>query len=251
MTKSEFERLLAGLPDQVRARAQGPGGKRQIAEQVVQLKSLAQEARKRGLDKTSDTKELVRFQTDSVLAGALYREIAASIKPDDAAARTYYDQHKSEYEQVTASHILIRFKGSGVPAKPGEKDLTEEEALAKAQSLRKRILAGEDFSKLATAESDDTQSAQNGGLLGEPFSRGRMVPAFEEVAFKLPVGEVSEPVKTQFGYHLIKVTKHETKPFDQMKAGIEQRLKPELAQKAVDDIKKQTTVTLNDSYFNK
>lgn len=251
MTKSEFERILASLPDPVRARTQTPDGKRKIADQIVQIKALAQEARKRGVDKRSETQEQVRVSTDGVLAGALYREIAAGIKPDDAAAHTYYDQHKSEYEQVTASHILIRFKGSGVPAKPGAKDLTEAEALAKAQEVRKRILAGEDFAKVATAESDDTQSAEKGGLLGEAFGHGRMVPAFEEVAFKLPVGEVSEPVKTQFGYHLIKVTKHENKPFEEMKASIEQRLKPDLAQQAVDNIKKQASVTLNESYFGK
>ncbi len=251
MTKSEFEWLIAGLPQQAQARAQGPGGKRQIAEQVVQLKAMAQEARKRGVDKTEQAKELIKFQTDSVLANALYREISTGVKADDAAAQAYYDAHKADYDQVTASHILIRYKGSAVPMKAGGKELTPEEALAKAQDIRKRLTAGEDFAKVASAESDDEMSAKIGGSLGEPFVHGRMVPAFEEVAFKQPVGELSEPVKTQFGYHIIKVTKHETASFDSVKTSIEQKLKPEMAQKAVEDIRKQAAVTLNDTYFGK
>lgn len=247
VTKSEYERLLAALPDQVRARAQGPG-KRQVAEQIAQLKALAQEARKRGIDKSPETKQLIAFQTDNLLASTLYREISAGIKADDAAAHAYYDQHKDENQEVTASHILIRFKGSHVPLKPGEKDLTEEEALAKAQDIRKKLMAGEDFAKLAESESDDTQSGKKGGSLGT-FKKGSMVPQFEEVAFTLPVGEVSQPVKTPFGYHLIKVEKRETVPFEQAKAGIEQKMKPELAQKAMEEIRKQTPVTINDAYF--
>jgi len=247
ITKSEFERLLAALPDQVRARAQGPG-KRQVAEQIAQLKSLAQEARKRGIDKSPETKELIAFQTENLLASTLYREISAGIKADDAAERAYFDQHKNEYEEVTARHILIRYKGSQVPLRTGEKDLTQEEALAKAQDIRKKLAAGEDFAKLAEAESDDTESGKKGGSLGT-FKKGSMVPQFEEVAFKLPVGEVSEPVKTQFGYHIIKVDSREPAKFEAVKSSIDQKLKPELAQKAVEEIRKQTPVTINDAYF--
>lgn len=249
ITKSEFERLLAALPEQARAQAQGPG-KKKVAEQVAELKMLAQEARKRGVDRKPETRELIAFQTDNLLANALYRDIANSAKPDDAAARAYYDQHKGDYEQIKASHILIRFKGSPVPLKPNQKDLTEQEALAKAQDLRKRLLAGEDFAKLATAESDDSTSAAKGGSLGS-FSRGNMVPAFEQAAFSLPDGQISEPVKTQFGYHLIKVEGHTTQKFEDVQSSIEQRLKPELARKAVEDLRKQTPITLNEGYFAK
>jgi len=80
----------------------------------------------------------------------------------------------------------------------------DAEALALANELRSRILAGEDFAALAAAYSDDTGSGANGGDLGW-FGKGRMVAPFEEAAFSLPIGQVSEPVKTDFGYHLIEV----------------------------------------------
>ena len=249
VTKTEFERLLASLPEQVRASAQGPG-KKKIAEQVAELKSMAQEARKRGVDRTPEVRELIAFQTDNLLANALYRDITNKAKPDDAALHAYYDQHKSEYEQATASHILIRFKGSSVPLKPNQKDLSEEEALAKIQEIRKRLVAGEDFAKVATAESDDGSVSARGGSLGS-FPHGQMVPAFDQVAFSLPPGQISEPVKTPFGYHLIKVDARNAQKFGEVRASIENKMKPEQARKGVDEIRKQTSITFNEAYFAK
>jgi parvulin-like peptidyl-prolyl isomerase len=100
----------------------------------------------------------------------------------------------------------------------------DAEALALANELRNRILAGEDFAALAGAYSDDTGSGANGGDLGW-FGKGRMVAPFEEAAFSLPVGEVSEPVKTDFGYHLIEVIEK-----DPARAKDEAQLQQERAQ---------------------
>src|SRR5271166_6967592 len=97
----------------------------------------------------------VTLATDNILAQNAYQALAESSKPDEAALHAYYDAHKAEWETIKAKHILIRFKGSAVPLKTGQKDLSEEEALAKANDLRAKILAGGDFSKLAETESDD------------------------------------------------------------------------------------------------
>jgi len=76
------------------------------------------------------------------------QEMTANAQVDDATARQYYDQHKSDYETARARHILIRAKGSPLPVQPGKKELTDEEALAKAQEIHKRLLAGEDFCRV-------------------------------------------------------------------------------------------------------
>ena len=76
-----------------------------------------------------------------------------------------------------------------------------------------------------------------------------MRPPFEKAAFALEVGKVSEPVKSQFGYHLILVEKHETKTFDEVRPEIEKKLRPELAKQAVDNLRKQTPVKVDDSFF--
>jgi len=245
MTAGEFDKFVDALPEQYRAAAKGPG-KRQVAEQLVSLKTLAQEARKRKLDQDPAYKSQLAFQAENLLAGTLYRDLSTNLKLDEADVRKYYDEHKKEYERVKARHILIRFKGS--PAPPGKAELTEEESLAKAKALRARIVAGEDFSTIAKAESDDTGSGNNGGEL-DFFGHGQMVPPFEQAAFAAPVGQVTEPVKSQFGYHLILVEKHETKTFDEVRPEIEKKIRPELAKKAVDDLRKQTPVVIDPEFF--
>ncbi len=249
MTKSAFEAFIAALPEQLRVQASGPG-KRKFAEQFAEMKSLALEARRRKLDQRPEVQERMALQVDNVLASEMFRIVNADLKLEDAAVQSYYDQHKSEYEQVTASHILIRSKGSTVPLKPGEKDLTDEEALAKAKDLREKLVKGADFATLAKAESDDTGSGANGGSLGT-FGRGRMVAVFEQAAFSLPVGQISEPLKSQFGYHLIKVEERTSKGLAEVKPQIEAQLKPALARKAIDEVRKGIPVVIDDQYFGK
>jgi peptidyl-prolyl cis-trans isomerase C len=211
ITKSQFEQILATVPPQQRAAMSTPAGRKRLAENVSELLLLAQTARAQKLDQTLK----VQLQIDQALAQAMYQELADTTPVDDAALHAYYNEHKAEYDQVKARHILIRFKGSQVPVKSGGKDLTEEEALAKAKELREKILAGGDFAKLAEAESDDVGTAQHGGDLGA-FGKGRMVPTFEQAAWAAAPGKVTEPVKSQFGYHLILVESHSAKTFEEV-----------------------------------
>jgi parvulin-like peptidyl-prolyl isomerase len=123
-------------------------------------------------------------------------------------------------------------QGSTVPLRPGHTELTDAEALAKAQEIRKKIQDGADFATLAKTESDDAGSGATGGEL-PPFRHGQMVAPFDTAAFALKPGELSEPVKSQFGYHIILVVSHDTKPFEEVRAELEAKMKPEESQKAV------------------
>ena len=247
MTAGEFDQLIDALPEQVRAAARGPN-KRQFAEQVVRIKILSQEAHKRKLDETPAVQHQIELQKDNLLANALFADMTAHVKVDDATEKQYYEEHKSEYETVHSRHILIRMKGSPLALRPGKQELTDEEALAKAQELRKKILAGGDFAALAKTESDDATSGANGGDLGS-IKRGQMVTEFDQAVFSLPVGQVSEPVKTRYGYHLIKVEQHDSKTFDDVKADLEKKMRPELARSAVENLRRQTPVILDDAFF--
>ena|SRR5579859_2844533 len=247
VTAGEFEQLVDALPEQYRAAARGPN-KRQFAEQIVRVRIMSEEARKRKLDQNPAVQRQIELQKDNLLANTLFQDMTANAHVDDATARQYFEQHKSEYEAVHARHILIRAKGSPLPAQPGKKELTEEEALAKAQEIHKKLVAGEDFASLAKTESDDARSAANGGDLGS-FKRDQMVPAFAQAAFGLAVGQLSEPVKTQFGYHLIKVEQHDVKSFEDVKPELEKRMRPELARSAVENLQKQTPVVMDEAFF--
>lgn len=128
----------------------------------------------------------------------------------------FYDANKAKFsspETITASHILIT-------TEPGN-EASEKSALEKINQIKARA-EKEDFGKLAQEFSDDPGSKSKNGDLGS-FSRGKMVPEFENVAFALEPGKVSEPVKTQFGYHLIKVAKKseaDTKALEDVKLEI-------------------------------
>jgi peptidyl-prolyl cis-trans isomerase C len=247
MTRSQFDQFVDKLPDNLKKEVQ-QNGKRKLAERLVELKVLSQEAKREKLDQKAEIKQQLALQMDNVLASALFQSIMQSAKPDAAALQKYYDDHKGEYEKVKARHILIRFKGSRVPLKPDQKDLTEEEALEKAKALRVRIVGGADFAVVAKAESDDTGSGANGGDLGS-FARGSMVPQFEEAVFALAPGTVSEPVKTPFGWHLIQVQEHKTESLPEVQGAIQQKLAPEAAAKAIEQLKLKATITLDEAYF--
>ena|SRR5579871_62277 len=245
LTQAEFERILATLPAQQRAAVDKPGGKHQMAEQLAELLMLAQAAKANKLDQERDVQIRLALVTNQTLANAEYQLLG---KPDDAALHAYYDTHKDEMTQVHARHILIRFKGSRVPLRADEKDLTDEEALAKAKDIRAKLVAGGSFADIAKAESDDVGSGERGGDL-DPFSKGAMVPEFDKAAFELPIGQISEPVKSQFGYHLILVESRQPKSFAEANEELMQKVAPDQAKKGLEDLKKKTTVVYSDTYF--
>ncbi len=247
ITAGQYEELIAALPAQYQAAARG-AGKRAFAERIVELKLLSREAQNRKIDEEPKVKEEIEFQRDNLLAQAMFESLQSSIKVDDAAVEKYYNEHQSEFEVLKARHILIRVKGAPMQAVAGKPELTDEEALAKAQALRKRILAGEDFATIAKAESDDKGSGAQGGELGE-FRRGMMVPPFEQAAFAAKVGEITEPVKSPFGYHLILVESHMEKPLADVRGDIEKKLRPALASQEVAALRKSANITLDESFF--
>lgn len=250
MTRSEFDDLMQNLPENLKSQMGGntPESRRRLAEQLGEIMTYADEARKLHLADKPSVKVQMFLQQESTLASLLYQHLAETKKPTDVEVTAWYDAHKSEFESAKARHILIRFQGSRVPLKPNQKDLTEAEALAKTQALRDRIAKGEDFAAVAKAESDDTGSGAQGGDLGS-FGRGRMVPVFEQAAFSLPIGELSQPVKSPFGYHLIQVQERGAKPLAEVKAEIEKRLTTENAKQAMDAYKSAAKATLDESYF--
>lgn len=247
ITAAQYERLVNALPQQYQAFARGTG-KRQFAENLVQLNLLAGEAEKRSLDKDPTVQEQLTVNRKDILARAMFEEMQKSVKVDDSLVQLYFDAHKNEYESVRAKHILIRVKGAPMPGAEGKPELTDEQALAKAQEVRKKLVAGGDFAAVAKTDSDDTGSAAQGGELGE-FRHGMMVPPFEQAAFSLKPGDISEPVKSPFGYHIIVVEEHKLKTLAEVRPDIEKSLRPEMARKELEALRNSSHVTIDDGFF--
>lgn len=162
-------------------------------------------------------------------------------------ARDFYDQHPEMFAQaatMSASHILAKF----VSDNPDEAE--KSEAKNKLLLIKKQIDGGADFGTLAKTNSDCPSKEQNGSL-GE-FQEGQMVPEFEEALRKLKVGEVSDPVETQFGFHLIKAGENKpasTMAFDQVQKQIAEQLQEgkasEAFRKTIDDLLAKEKYTIN------
>jgi len=184
-----------------------------------------------------------QFTQDMAIKKLIEQEVAGKVTVSDAETKTYYDSNPDLFktaETVRASHILIK-----VDPKAGDADKTK--AREKVAAVQTRIQKGEDFAVVAK-EVSECPSGANGGDL-DYFQRGQMVGPFEEAAFKLKPGEVSDIVESQFGYHLIKVADKkpaETKTYDQVKDELGQYLKQQkvnqqLAQ-YVDQLKSKDTI---------
>jgi peptidyl-prolyl cis-trans isomerase C len=244
--QSEFEGALKTLPAEYQQFASGPG-KKQFAEDYLRMKLLASEGMKAGLDKDPEVVAQLNLMRENLVANAQIQKIEKSIVVTDEELKKKYEESKGQYEQIKARHILVAFKGSPA-AQPGKAELTEEQAKAKAEDLRKQIVGGASFDELAKKESDDVGSGARGGDLGE-FGRGQMVPEFEKAAFDAKVGEVTPVVRTQFGYHIIKVDEHASTSFEEVRANLEKTERQTRVQAKLEEMKNATKITFNDSYF--
>jgi peptidyl-prolyl cis-trans isomerase C len=194
----------------------------QVAQIRAQFPSDAQFQQALTAQKT--TLEAVRNDTregmsaDKLVEGEIAGKVA--VKPE--AVTDFYQKNQDKFQQgprVRASHILI-----GIPQNADA--ATKQQAKAKADALLKDLKAGKDFAATAKANSQDPGSAPNGGDLGY-FEQGQMVPPFEQAAFALKAGEMSEVVETQFGYHIIKVAEKQDSrvvPLEEAKGQIEEYL---------------------------
>jgi peptidyl-prolyl cis-trans isomerase C len=195
------EEVGSSIPQQL-----GPDQKRDyLITYLADVVVLAQAAEQQKLADRDDVKHRILLERNKVLMEMLLQDAGKAAATDDAMHKVYDDAVKQmgNEQEVHARHILVP---------------TEDEAKAIEAELKK----GADFATLAKEKSKDPGAAE-GGDLGY-FTKDQMVPEFADVAFKLDKGQISDPVKTQFGWHIIKVEDKRTKPtptFDEVKPQLE------------------------------
>ncbi len=246
ITKADIDALIETLPPDVKGRVETPDQKRSFLDNYVQGKILAMEARAQNIDKQKAMQTRIEFATMSLLAQEYAKEVIAKApKPSDSDIKKYYESQKAKFTtpaMVGAKHILVKVDAA---AKPEE----QKAALAKIEGIKKELTGGANFEQLAEKYSDDPGSKSRGGDLGL-FSKDRMVPEFAQTAFSLKKGEISKPVKTVFGYHIIKV--YDFKPESTLKLDeampkirvqLENQARQDAMQKEIDRLKKKYAVT--------
>jgi peptidyl-prolyl cis-trans isomerase C len=206
LRKSELDAELERVPPNLREEfVASPSRVGELLTQMLVRKTLASQAKAQELDKDPSNAERIRIENERLLAhfrmAAIDKQAAAEfdgkLAQHEARARQIYLADRDKYrapEQVSASHILVHAKSR-----------SSEEARRLVEAARVRIVAGEDFNQVARDVSEDPSVATNGGALGW-FTRERMDPAFASAAFALTkVGTISEPVLSQFGWHIIRL----------------------------------------------
>jgi peptidyl-prolyl cis-trans isomerase C len=209
--KIALDDLGAGLPRQLEGKAR----ENYVLDFLIDEQLVVQKAQRDKLGETPDFAKKLAYLRDKALMESLLSNIAKAATTEDAVKKTYEEAAKNQKPETEAHahHILVG---------------TEDEAKA----ALKRVKGGEDFGKVANELSKDTGA--QGGDLGW-FTKDRMVPEFADAAFKLEAGQISEPVKTQFGWHVIKLDEKRPKvfpPLDQVREQVSRYV----AQKAQSDL---------------
>lgn len=241
ITEKDVAKRLEAIPEYARPMYEDEEGLRRALDEIIKTELLYLEAKEEGLDRDPEYLAKVEDYKKFALVNMLFEKVVAS-KPavTEKDAQKYYNENKEKFalEQVRASHILVN---------------TKEEA----EALKKELDAGKSFEALARAKSRDEKSAEKGGDLGF-FKKGEMVPEFESVAFGLKKGEISDPVQTQFGYHIIKLTDRKTGStveFAKVKDILMQKLDQDSQRQAfesyLDKIRSRYPVEINEEQLSK
>ena len=206
ITVADFETGFASRPQSFTSFDYELEQRQKFLDELIDQKLLVVGAYQQGLDKNPEIERMIEQQQGKFLLDQLYRvEIAEKVNLDESEIRDAYERMG---EEVHARHIL----------------LDSREA---ADSVRAELAAGADFAELARARSKDPSAAQNAGDLSW-FRWGTMVPAFQEAVFALDTNEVSEPVQTEFGWHVIQLLERrpiDRQPYDQIKPALERQMK--------------------------
>ena len=180
--------------------------------------------------KAKTEEEFIAKQARMQTAQKLLKQQVDKIEVTEADAKKFYDENPKLFTRLNASHILAAF--SNEPGKNPPTKEQEEAALKKINDVHKKLKDGGKFEDLAK-EHSDCPSKEKGGSLGE-FGPGDMVPEFEKALLELKANDVSDPVKTRFGYHLIKAGEKKVISFEEIKGNIIQQLKEEKSSEFVD-----------------
>lgn len=210
-TKVKFDYAILTLDDV----------KKQVKVTDVELKAFYDQNKQQYANSIPEKRKARYIVIDSA-------KVSAALPVSQAELQAYYNQHQDQFripETVTVRHILIKTPTPGPDGKIDQREV--DAAKAKAEDVQKQLKAGGDFAELARKYSDDKVSAEQGGLL-PPITRGRTVPAFEQAAFTTPKGQTTGIIRTDYGFHIIRVEDKQNarmKPLDEVKAQIEPAVK--------------------------
>jgi peptidyl-prolyl cis-trans isomerase C len=237
ITEKDLMGALTGLNEGQKANVmKDPNSRKQVLSNVIDQEVLVTEAEKEKLDQDQEYKDaLANFRKQYLTSKVLQKNLANKVT--DSTAKKYYEAHKSRYSSdlVHAQHILVS---------------DEQQA---REIMKKAKEPNADFQELAEKNSKDPSVKNNRGDLGF-FGRDKMVPEFTEPAFEAKEGQIIGPIKTQYGYHIIKVIEKKIgKPLDyaEVEYRVRSDLRNEIAQNYVNQLRSQAKVQVDEKALDK
>ncbi|MBU5592423.1 peptidylprolyl isomerase [Clostridium sp. MSJ-4] len=233
ITQNDLEETIKRFPQERQSYIDSDLGRKQLLEQIISFELMYNYGKQSGFDNDEEFLSHVEKMKKELLTQFTIGKVLSDVTVTEEEISLFYAENKDNFkeeESVRAKHILV-------------------ESFDKAKDINKEIKEGLSFEEAAQKYSS-CPSKENGGDLGN-FTRGRMVPEFEEAAFKLNIGEISEPVQTQFGYHLIKVeekTEPKVKDLEEVKDMIRNNLIQEKQNKHYMDMTEELKVKYNVEY---
>jgi peptidyl-prolyl cis-trans isomerase C len=236
ITRTMLDHIISTIPEENRVPFLTPDGRKKILDEVVSFVLFAQAARAKGIDSEPAIKTRLDYAQTEYLAREFFRRLLAKEDPvSEEDLKNYYKEHRDEFkppEEIKARHILVR---------------TESEA----KKILDKLEGGEDFAKTAKKYSIDPAAAKGGRFEMQDGSiwlpRGTFEKSFEHALFKIPAGETGGPVKSQFGWHILKVEDRrqpETPAFVQVRSLIRNRLEDQKNNKLRDRISEELKKTI-------
>jgi hypothetical protein len=252
-TKAQFDFLIDHL-DPRSKQAIATQGKKEFADRYALVVALSQEAHEHHLDETPEFTQKLALQKRQMAAQAAFEEINqhAAVSPEEI--QQYYTAHLADYDQVTMRQVVVREKPAQPQAAPGRPaapasgpGLSPDEAKTRAEAIRKELIAGTDIKKI----TEEFKAPGDVIIESEPrkVRRGGMRPDMEKVAFALKDGEVSEPQEVPQALVFIQVLGHGRVDLKDVTPEIERTMKQQKVDAALNGIKKNASVWMDDQYF--
>jgi len=259
ITRARFELIKRGLPPQYVGAPQQMGEKG-FANSYGMFRGLALLAEREKLEQSSEFKEQLNFLRIELLARLAISTLQMKTQSvTEEEVKAYHAANGAEFQQAQVKAIYVALNptaqaapaaspGAPAPKSDPPKSRSDQEARKLALELRQKILAGGDFAALAKAQSDHQASAEKGGELGN-IRRNQLPPNLDKVVFSLKPKEVSEPVKEGQGYYIFQVEQYRPVSLDEATATIRSTLQQKKFTDALEVVKKEFPVVLNEKFF--
>ena len=246
ITESEFAASFASLPQEMQQQFSSEQGKQAFAEQMVRMKILEQEARRRNLENDPQVAGVLAASRLDILANAAAQKLVDKASP--AAVQKFYNENQQRLQTADLYHIVIAYQGGAIPPKNGGPPPDERTAVNRALQIYQQLKEGANFEELAKKYSDDAASAARGGLLGQ-VAPGMLPQELDARVMSMKEGEISTAIPSRYGVHIFKMGARHATPLAQVQERIAAKVKQDETVQRVEELRKSAKVDYDPKFF--